>query len=1583
MRSLLLALALVVIGLATSVTLAVAVPHTATAASTTATGADDPEAPVELIKDGGFEETGKFNNTNTKNSNPYWSTSGTNPLCSNDYCPRDFYDISHEGNGFVKFESFSELSVFGSVYQSLVLPAGRVVTLSYDFRQGRSLFEPYGGYVDVLLDGHPLKYHKQVAAEDKAYDWTRVTVDLTAFADGESHTLKFQYSKSTTGINVMLLDDVSVQARQLPTTGATLQDGGFEATSSPWLGDDSVYDSPLCTAGCAGSRPARSPRTGNGWAGFRGTVPADGTTHTGWLAQRVVIPESSVATLSYGLADSPGDTTDPEPNAGLGLAALASLELVVDDQVIADHRQGMATDGYELRTADLRPFADGEEHVIMFRYLSWADSLHDLAIDDVDIELSDPPTGSGPTELLRDGGFETSSGSPLTNDAWTTTGTAAGSPFSVGAGSADFKSYAGSGWAGFVSRSTDASQRTASISQEIRLPARRESTLTYAYLNGRSAAPYDGRLRVLIDGRQVDRIDQTAKPSHSYRLRTVDLSRSTNGGTHTLTFEYTKPSPGDNAVALDGVSIQTSGLRIDRNEFRTSLTVPYSNTVPPWTLDASSGLADSTRLTATATGLPAGVTLDRRAESAPGDVAGEVHFRLAGAVTGKVGTYPVTIDVTDGVTHQPVTFTMAVTPIPVSAQYTGPTAVAVEKSGTELTLSATVRPGGAHDGDLRTATATFTDTVDYRTLCTAPVAADGTASCTYLMGPPPTKAPRVYQVRVDVGGNYTGHTTRDTALQVRAVEGLVVTAPSTQIEAAYSDAFEALVSATSDRVGASFSAKVVHGELPAGVNLMRTSAATGAAWKIAGSMTGPPGVERVLLAVSDGVQTREVPLRLLTNAEQATPTYLGPDTAVQGWPVTLSARVAQDDDTPGDLDTATVTFVDADHPDVVLCRANVVSDGASKAVGSARCDYTADRTRTIRVTVGGRFAGETTHLLTVTPPQGLSIVKAAADALTAQYSDPFEAIFSATSDRAGATLSAKLENGTLPAGLTFEPSTSTTGVAWKIAGTVTGPLGSFPVTFSISDGVQTTELPLTIIVTAENAKPTYTGPTTATEGWPVSLSALVTQDRESAGDLGTATVTFTDADHPEVVLCLATVTQASANKAVGTARCDYTADHTRTVRVTVGGRFTGRSQSPLTVTPPKGLSITRPASARVEAQYSDGVDVTVSAGSDRAGARLSATLVGATRPKDLALTPTATEGGTTWILTGIEKLAPATYPLSIRISDRTERLEVPVTVVITREDATVAYDGPTSARAGQQVELSAKLEQNDDRPGDVSRATVTFLDTDHDVELCTAAVATDGTASCPWTAARSVRVAVRVDGSFTGETAQPVTLTVTPTSPDISPTPDPSPTRDPAPVTTPAPDTTLTNGPGAWLLATSTTFAFSSAPAGATFVCTLDAGTPVPCASPYPVSGLSPTTHVMTIAATRSGQFDPTPVRVVFTVPKDANAWTTKGHGWKRSGTHAVFGSAWATRAKGEALIATVTDATQLALVVGRSPHAGRVKVFLGGRLVGVVSLKGAKGDSAIVPLAPFPAARSGKLRIVTANARLVRIAGLGIATAS
>jgi len=125
----------------------------------------------------------------------------------------------------------------------------------------------------------------------------------------------------------------------------------------------------------------------------------------------------------------------------------------------------------------------------------------------------------------------------------------------------------------------------------------------------------------------------------------------------------------------------------------------------------------------------------------------------------------------------------------------------------------------------------------------------------------------------------------------------------------------------------------------------------------------------------------------------------------------------------------------------------------------------------------------------------------------------------------------------------------------------------------------------------------------------------------------------------------------------------------------------------------------------------------------------------------------------------------------------------------------------------------------------------------------------------------------------------------------------------------------------------------------------------------------------MTIAATRSRQFDPTPVRVVFTVPKDANAWTTKGHGWKRSGTHAVFGSAWATRAKGEALIATVTDATQLALVVGRSPHAGRVKVFLGGRLVGVVSLKGGKGDSAIVPLAPFPAARSGKLRIVTANA--------------
>ena len=166
--------------------------------------------------------------------------------------------------------------------------------------------------------------------------------------------------------------------------------------------------------------------------------------------------------------------------------------------------------------------------------------------------------------------------------------------------------------------------------------------------------------------------------------------------------------------------------------------------------------------------------------------------------------------------------------------------------------------------------------------------------------------------------------------------------------------------------------------------------------------------------------------------------------------------------------------------------------------------------------------------------------------------------------------------------------------------------------------------------------------------------------------------------------------------------------------------------------------------------------------------------------------------------------------------------------------------------------------------GDLSTATATFKNSTTSATLCTSPVTAGGAAGCTFTAAPGTyQVKVDVGGRFIGTTAADTALTVTAT---------------PAP---PVPDTLLTSGPAAWLLDATASFVFSSTLAGSTFACATD-GASAPCTSPYALSGLSPTSHVVTIAASKAGQTDPTPVRSVFTVPVDDASLKDKAGAWKR-----------------------------------------------------------------------------------------------------
>ena len=581
--------------------------------------------------------------------------------------------------------------------------------------------------------------------------------------------------------------------------------------------------------------------------------------------------------------------------------------------------------------------------------------------------------------------------------------------------------------------------------------------------------------------------------------------------------------------------------------------------------------------------------------------------------------------------------------------------------------------------------------------------------------------------------------------------------------------------------------------------------------------------------------------------------------------------------------------------------------------------------------------------ITITPGGGLQVTPPTTP-VSGQYSDGVTSSFSATTDVASPDLQATPTG--LPAGLALTKSGSGGSATWTVTGTITGAPNSYPATISVTDGTSPAQVvPLTVNVTQENATPTYTGPTTA--GAPssgndvvsVPLTATVAEAADgNLGDLSTATATFTDTTTSEV-LCTTPVT------AGGAASCSFDADAPRTyaVRVTVGGRYTGvtAADTTLTVTPPDTLSVVAPTTP-VSGQYSDGVTSSFTATSSAGSPALTATPDGL--PAGLSLQQSGTPSSATWTVVGTITAAPGSYPATIDVTDGTDtELDVPLTVNVTAENASASYTGPSSAvlaNAGDptvDVDLTGTLvAAADGNTGDIATATADFVDVTTSQTLCddVAVTATSppgtGNAACTIAAqsGRSYDIRVVAGGRYTGTSVGPSPLVVS--APGV-------------------PDTLLTSGPATWLLETPASFVFSSTLAGSTFACTTD-GVAAPCTSPYVVSSLSRTTHVVSIAASKAGQTDPTPVRSVFTVPVDDGSLKDKAGAWKRKkAADAYLGTYSKTKRKGAVLKFKVKDARALALIVGKAPKYGKVKVYLGKKLLKTVKLKGPKAGRQLV----------------------------------
>jgi hypothetical protein len=199
---------------------------------------------------------------------------------------------------------------------------------------------------------------------------------------------------------------------------------------------------------------------------------------------------------------------------------------------------------------------------------------------------------------------------------------------------------------------------------------------------------------------------------------------------------------------------------------------------------------------------------------------------------------------------------------------------------------------------------------------------------------------------------------------------------------------------------------------------------------------------------------------------------------------------------------------------------------------------------------------------------------------------------------------------------------------------------------------------------------------------------------------------------------------------------------------------------------------------------------------------------------------------------------------------------------------------------------------------------------------------------------------------------------------------------------TPAPQTTITSGPAndSIVLERRQAFTYTSSVSPATFVCTVDEEA-VPCAATGLKKRFRAGTHIFTVAAVNAaGVADPTPATVSFTVPRDESTFAREGTWNRKKDKRAMFGDYITSRSKGSELVTRVPATERIVLVIGKVKNGGTARVFLGKRKLGDEKFAGKQKFSKLRTF-NLSKARKGKLRVVVAKNKPVRIEGVAVVT--
>ncbi len=491
------------------------------------------------------------------------------------------------------------------------------------------------------------------------------------------------------------------------------------------------------------------------------------------------------------------------------------------------------------------------------------------------------------------------------------------------------------------------------------------------------------------------------------------------------------------------------------------------------------------------------------------------------------------------------------------------------------------------------------------------------------------------------------------------------------------------------------------------------------------------------------------------NPDTSSLTYTGPTTAVNGSPLTLSGTLSTDtpaQDTP--LPTKVVTFTIGSGSTAQSC--NAVTDTS----GNVSCTIPVVNQPTTNVTVSSSFAGDVYDTsstvntpATVTEPTSLMVRTGTSD-----YSDATTVSGVLTDAVTNAPVAGELVTLRLNGVETCTATTDATGTA-SCSITPGEPAATYQLTGSFSgDGTLPLQLvgssaSANFVVTLEETALTYTGPTVAQNGQPLTVSGVLTTDSGATPVTGKS-VTFTLGSGSTAQTCNGTT------GTTGAVSCVIQVANQPPGPIPVSDTFAGdtyyqTASASATVNLPEGTQLTVTSAT---APYGGPTTVTGTLVNTYTNQPVPNETVTLTLNGTQTCTATTDSHGVASC--AITPNEPAgTYPLTATFSGDNGQMPqlLPTssssTFTVTPASTSFTYTGPTSVTNGQAVTVSGVLTTNEPTPGtDVSGRTVTFvLGTGGSAQSCTAVTNGAGIASCTITGVNQSTTTAGITTSFGGD----------------------------------------------------------------------------------------------------------------------------------------------------------------------------------------------------------------------------------------